>query len=233
MTAQEKKDRDDRLLAAEYALGVLPHDERQVFSARLERETDLRQEVAFWDAHYEPLSDLIEPVTPPATLYAKIEEQLFDSSSEKKAGLWSSLGFWRGLTFASLIGFALMTSVLVVTLRMPDAPGPSYVAELSGDAGAVRLVALYEEQTGQLRLNRTQGVAAPERDFELWLIAGENAPVSLGVLPEETQAVLTVPESLKAKLPGSVLAISDEPAGGSPTGEVTGPVLATGNVSVI
>ncbi len=239
MTVEEKMDRNDRLLAAEYALGVLPHAEREVFSARLKHEADLRAEVEFWQGHYEPLSDTIEPVTPPAGLFSQIEQQLFGEaassqlSNEKSNRLWSSLGFWRGLAFASLVGLALVTTLFFVPLQTTDAPTAAYVADLTGEQDLVRLVALYEQGSGQLRLNRTKGEAASDRDFELWLIEGDNPPVSLGVLPRALKAVLEVPEALRAKIPGGVLAISDEPTGGSPTGTATGPVLAVGKISAI
>ncbi len=239
MTMEEKKDRDDKLLAAEYALGVLPHAERQAFSARLDHEAELRSEVEFWYEHYEPLSEAIDPATPPARLFRQIELQLFgeatkaQTTASNSTGLWSSLGFWRGLAFASLVGMIVMATLVFVPLRVPKSPVPTYIAELSGDADLVQLVALYEEGTGRLRVNRTKGEAPSDRDFELWLVEGGNDPVSLGVLPREPKGVLQIPEALRAKIPGSVLAISDEPAGGSPTGAATGPVLAVGNVSVI
>ena len=77
------------------------------------------------------------------------------------------------------------------------------------------------------------GAPAPDRDFELWLIDGDAPPVSLGVLPFTAKPVIAVGESLRDKLPTGVLAISDEPKGGSPTGLPTGPVLATGKVTAL
>jgi anti-sigma-K factor RskA len=65
----------------------------------------------------------------------------------------------------------------------------------------------------------------------LWLIAGNNAPVSLGVLPDAGAVTLMVAEALAVQLAGGTLAISDEPDGGSPTGAPTGAVLATATVS--
>ncbi len=235
MTVDKKMDRDDRLLAAEYALGVLPHAERQRFSARLEQEPDLRAEVDVWEGHFEPLTNEIEATPPPPAMYGLIEQRLFGASSTPATpkGLWSSIGFWRGLAFASLVAIAVMASLLFATLRPTDAPEGTYVANLSGETNLVQLVALYEASSGQLRLNRTKGEAAAERDFELWLIEGDNAPISLGVLPREAHASLQVPAALRAKMPGGVLAISDEPAGGSPTGQATGPVLAVGAISQI
>ena len=73
---------------------------------------------------------------------------------------------------------------------------------------------------------RVAGSAAPAGQVqELWIIAPDAAPVSLGLLQEASLAVPypTLPQ-------GWTLAVSLEPAGGSPTGAPTGPVLAAGVV---
>ena len=61
------------------------------------------------------------------------------------------------------------------------------------------------------------GRARPGRDFELWVIEGQQAPVSLGVIPAGDSARLPVSRALRAKMvSGALFAISVEPAGGSP-----------------
>ena len=77
-----------------------------------------------------------------------------------------------------------------------------------------------------------KGNARPGRTLELWLIkAGAAQPVSLGVLTAEETSRFTLPEQLASGFAQAVLAISDEPAGGSPTGLPTGAVLATGKIT--
>lgn len=224
---------DDDALAAEYVLGVLPHSERLDIIERLEQEPELRAKVAFWEHRLVPLSFAIAPVSPPEGAYAAIEQRLFEHGEPSPAPWsWNSLMFWRGLSAASLAALAVMFGLY---LRIP-APAPvtsAFVAEIAGETSTVRLLAFYDAASGQLRLTRTEGTAATGRAFELWLIAGQEKPVSLGVLPDDQRAVLSLPEPLKAKLATGVLAISDEPAGGSPTGQPTGAVLATGKVSAI
>ena len=102
-----------------------------------------------------------------------------------------------------------------------------------GETSSVKLIAYYDDATGELRLNRTAGTAAANRSLELWLIVGSDAPVSLGVLPAENTTRVSIPPHLRRKLQGSVLAISEEPAGGSPTGAPTGPVLGTGQLTAV
>ena len=54
------------------------------------------------------------------------------------------------------------------------------------------------------------------------MVEGQNAPVSMGVIPAGDTARLAVKPEIKAKLDkGVALAISLEPAGGSPNGQPT------------
>ena len=63
--------------------------------------------------------------------------------------------------------------------------------------------------------------------MELWLIPADGVPRSIGVIPvAERTAMVLSPQILAALAAGTTLAISDEPAGGSPTGQPTGAVLA-------
>ncbi len=234
MTEADGLTPDDDALAAEYVLGVLPHGERLDVISRLQSEPDLRALVAFWEHRLVPLTLAITPETPPRRVYAAIERRLFAPETPRAAPWgWRGLVFWQGLSAASLAALAVMAGLyFMVPAPVPLQP-TGFVAELSGEAGAVRLVAFYDAASGQLRLNRTEGTAATGRAFELWLIAGPEKPVSLGVLPADARTVLSLPEELAAKLGAAVLAISDEPAGGSATGLPTGAVLATGKVSAI
>lgn len=233
MTGQTDTDPEDDLLAAEYALGVLPDAERAALARRIGSEPALAGRVRFWDEQLSPLAAGVEPVAPPASLFAAVERRLFPAAATAPS-LWESLGFWRGLS-AVLAGALVVAGLLFITPRFsaPQQDG-GFVAQLSGTGEAVRLAAFYDAKSGTLRLNRIAGAPEANRDFELWLIEGDHAPVSLGTLPAQAVAALKVPPGIAAKFAaGAVLAVSDEPSGGSPTGHPTGPVLATGALSAI
>lgn len=231
MSATEPVRPDDETVA-EYVLGTLPHGERVAFEARLREDAPLRRAVADWSNRLAPLADDIEPVEPPAAVLANIESALFGPTAGP-APFWQRLGVWRGLAIASLAGMVIFAGLYAQTLR-PDDPATPLIATVSGDESAVRLAALYEPETRTLRLNRRAGAPEPDRAFELWLIAGDAAPVSLGVLPSSTGFTVDVPEALAGRIgDGAVLAVSDEPSGGSPTGQPTGAVLATGEITAL
>ncbi|MGB3406166.1 MAG: anti-sigma factor, partial [Jannaschia sp.] len=104
-------------------------------------------------------------------------------------------------------------------------PGSGFDPRLHVDLASAQIglsiAAGADEDT--LRIIHLDGTPEPGRVFELWLIAGDAAPVSLALVPASGQIDIPRPEGLA---PGVIFAVSDEPAGGSPTGAPTGDVLA-------
>lgn len=215
----------DNIAAAEYALGVLQGNARAAFAKRIENEPALAALVRQWDEHFADFASEIAEEKPPQHVEKALEKRLFPA--EQKVSFWNSLWLWRGLTVASL---AAAVAIGTWSLRpLPDAPADkALVAQVAGEQGSVKLAAYYNPANGELRLNRVEGAAVPGRALELWIIAGQDAPVSLGLLSDAANTRVIVPEALRAKFPKGVLAVSDEPAGGSTTGAPTGAVLATG-----
>ncbi len=207
----------DDALAAEYVLGVLDLAERMAFEARLRAEPVLRHRVERWEARLAPLNDEFADVPAPDLLPA-IEARLFGPRP-------SRLRFWGGWLGGAL---AAGLAIAVGLTQLPPPPGPAAApglrATLSAEAQTLVFAAAYDPATGQLRVARTAGPAAEAgRDYQLWLIGASGVPVPLGLL-REAEVVTDV----AALIPGETLAVSLEPAGGSPTGAPTGPVLVTG-----
>jgi anti-sigma-K factor RskA len=66
---------------------------------------------------------------------------------------------------------------------------------------------------------------------ELWLIPADGKPRALGLLQADHAVTLAMPAALSPlATSNSVLAVSLEPQGGSPTGQPTGPVIASGKL---
>ena len=104
------------------------------------------------------------------------------------------------------------------------------VARLMAPSGPMLMMATYDPASRRLVIagGGTNAVTTG-RSRELWMIPAGGKPVSMGVMPagKPMTAVLT-PEQAAAFHAGPTLAVSDEPAGGSPTGQPTGDVLAAG-----
>lgn len=217
---------DPRILAAEYALGLLEGDERAEFETRMAEDQALRDEVANWDAAFAELVEDVDPVTPSPQLRKRLEARVF---GEKRPSFWQQLWpYGLGGVAAALVLWLAVTSGVLVT--DDEALRADLVAELAPtpDGEGLILRANVDTGRGAVEVLRAAGEPPAGRVFELWLIAGDNPPVSLGLLDDDGSTVIDLPETVLASLPGAVLAVSDEPPGGSPTGAPTGAVRAAG-----
>ncbi len=210
---------DDAALAAEYAMGLLQGAERMGFERRLLTNPTLLGEVRAWQEHLVKMTGEIS-ARPPMGAKRRLERRLFGTTRRE-------LRVWRGLGVG---GLALATVLAVALFFQPEvAPTSYHSAEIAAADNSLRVLALYDGTA--LRMARTHGQAANDRSLEVWLIDANGVPHSLGVLPETDTATHQVPEALRPHMAGATLAISDEPAGGSTTGQPTGAVLATGMVT--
>lgn len=231
MTQPDDKRRDDIALAGEYALHLMDAQARRSFEQRLANEPDLRRLLREWDEGFAELADEVEPVQPPRALKGQVQDRLFGAAPDARKPRFSLFGLYGGRLAA--LAFAIVAlAVLSISVLTPDQP--RYVAEIAAEDQSLVLQASYDPDDEVLSVERVTGGALPGRVLELWLIAdGADAPVSLGVLPEDTQTRVPVPRDLSAALRGGTLAISDEPPGGSPTGLPTGAVLAVGVITTL
>jgi len=232
----------DDALAAEYVVGVLPADERRAASERIERDGVFARLVDAWEVYFAPLASAYAAVEPPASVKAAIDRRLFvvgvapssGAVDVPSGGLWASLAFWRGLATAALAALVIYAGATLLREPVVEPQAQQLVASLAADGSDVRVVALYDPARGEVGLSRLAGEPGANQVHELWVIEGQNAPVSMGVIPAGASARLPVSDANRARLAaGSVLAISLEPTGGSPTGLPTGPVVALGPLSSI
>ena len=227
----------DDLLAAEYVLGVLSAEERQIVSRRIDADSDFARLVDGWEVRLSPLAAAYPEIEPPASVKIALDRRLFASTAtapaEARAGLWSSLAFWRGLAAAAVAALAIYIAVPYLNPPVVQ-PQARLVASLAADGSDVKYLAIYDAAHHEVGLSHVSGERATGKDFELWMIEGKNPPVSMGVIPVGSTAHIVVSPAAQQKLAqGAVLAVSLEPAGGSPTGQPTGPVVAAGDLKSI
>lgn len=217
----------DSALAAEYTLGLLSPAEAAAFEARLVAEPALRASYAAWAESFSGLARALPDVAPPAALRAQVLQAVASDAPPSARG-W----LWGLIAAGAVAAMALVIVAGPALMPAPKVPLPAQVeviatALLRGAEGTT-LEVRADLLAGGMVLDVTTlaGAPAPGRSWELWAIAGTAAPVSLGVLGPDSGTV-------QVDLPigdteGVVLAISDEPLGGSPTGAATGAVLAAG-----
>lgn len=214
----------DDASVAEYAIGVMPHAERLRFAADLKNDRSLQLRVANWDENFAPMTGELEDIAPPPLVLKKIEARLFPAAPP--VSLFQRLGFWQA---ATALGFGALALMVALPRLMPVPTEPvQLVAVIQGES--LLLSASYNASDSILSVSRKRGTEAANEDFELWVIAANGAPVSIGVLQAGEATLIKVPEALKAVIAGSTLAITNEPDGGSPTGKPTGTILGTGIV---
>ncbi|NIZ13511.1 hypothetical protein HCZ87_08945 [Phaeobacter sp. HF9A] len=223
----EEDHSDDAALAGEYVLHLLDDAERVAFERRMADEPALRDLVREWDEKFSLMMQDIAPITPSAAVKTRLEDRLFADTPRSRSPWWNWLT--GGVVAAGLaVGAVLLMPNLI---SGPDM-APTFTANIAAEDGSLIVTAHFTSGTNRLHLSRQIGDALPGHSFELWLIAdGAEAPVSLGVLPEDREALIDLPSELATQMTNAVLAITDEPAGGSPSGAPTGPVVAAGPVT--
>lgn len=225
----------DDMVAAEYVLGVTPAQERQAVARRIAADMEFARLVDAWEERLSPLARDYDEVQPPETVKRALDRRLFDTapSGSVAPGFWQSLALWRAIAAASLVALVVYAAIPFIGPPAED-PTLGLVASLAAEDSDVRYLAVYDAEHDRVGLSHLSGAPAAERDFELWVIEGDNPPVSLGIIPPGEAVQLTVPEAASRALgENAVLAISLEPAGGSPTGQPTGPVVAAGDLRKI
>lgn len=234
---------DDDFLAAEYVLGTLDGAARLRAERRIRQDALFARDVAEWEERLSPMLSAVAPVAPPDAVWSAVEADLARiarvrahapassaSAPQRSTGRQVS-GFWQWFGLGS---FALLTaSVAALFVLAQPLPQPApMTASISAEGGSPLYTAVVYPGLSSATLVRVSaGSADPQHSHELWLIEGEKPPRSLGVLQSGGALRIDIPAELLAG--GGVLAITLEPAGGSPTGKPTGPVVGKGELQAI
>jgi anti-sigma-K factor RskA len=228
MRDDQAGDRNDDTRAAEYVLGVLSADERREIQRRLATDSALRDEVNRWEDRLAPLTLEVSPVEPPPHIWQGIEERIgIVAKPESRQGRWESLVFWRSAAFgaAALAAASLAALVYVGTITPPVRP---MVANVAGAQS--NFVAAIDPASRRLTIIPSSTVNTGQHSLQLWLIAPGGKPQSLGLIESATPVHVILPAQI-AVTADATLAVSLEPRGGSPTGQPTGPVIASGKIT--
>ncbi len=120
----------------------------------------------------------------------------------------------------------------VQTAQTPAQLPARLVAALQQDPTNPAFLLTVDPQSRTLIVHRVSATPEQGRSYELWLIAkGAPAPKSLGLIGADEFTQRPIPGiSIWRTLRTASYAVSLEPAGGSPSGVPTGPVLFTGNI---
>jgi len=220
-------------LAGEYVLGTLDATERTAVAARRQREGALDAAIEAWEVRLAPLIDEIAPVAPPDDLLDGIMRRIDGAAgSGEIVALRRRLRAWRT---AALGACAVAASLLlfVAARTVVPQPGQNFVAVLQRDAASPAFIVSVDTAARNLTIRPVAAAPQAGRSYELWLVNNRfRTPRSMGVVQN---AAFTVASSRLAGISPDVVrdstfAVTLEPAGGSPSGLPTGPILYSGTL---
>ncbi len=235
-TGPEEGVPDGEAMAAEYALGLLEGTERATAMRLMLSDPAFAASVTRWRAHFGTLFESWPEVAPPANGLARIEQALRPPAANDAA---PRLRLWQ--TVAGLSSLVAASLIVVLAVRPVEAPAPVIaaartpvlVAAIVPVKAGAPVAAVYDPASGDLRV-AAAALADKGHSAELWVIAKDGVPHSLGLLAAATGTHSIVAASGRMRLAaGSTLAVSIEPIGGAPEGKPTGPVVAAGALSLI
>jgi anti-sigma-K factor RskA len=225
------------ILAAEYVLGSMAGAQRTEFEQRIERDARAKAAVAKWADRLAPLSGALSYPPVPDALWRRIESQIRPGARAPRPqrasqGWRTFIGprnrtlVWGGL---GALAAALVVMVLVFSPRTAMIQPPAQLlahAQFLGEAGAPRYRVQVAADGASIYAAPDGPAPPPDRVHELWVLEPGGTPHSLGLLRPDRPVLLDTPEGVAPFLAaGAIVAISLEPAGGSPLDRPSGPVL--------
>ena len=232
-------------LAGEYVLGTLDYDERITVARTRLTNTSLDAAISAWEQRLAPLDALTPEAVPPADLFASITARLntsaapivaaIDQSTRPSAEIITLKARVRRWQVGAVVSGLLAASLAAVIVLKPQFLNPDqsqFVAVLQKDAVSPAFVVSVDIASKQLTVRQVAADKLSGKSYELWLVnASLKQPKSLGLVHDAgfTRGVTLASYSPEV-VENSVLAVSLEPEGGSPTGQPTGPVVFSGKM---
>lgn len=229
---------DRGALAMEHAMGLL--DGAEAAEARRLETSDpaFGAAVADWRTRLAGLDATAAPVTPSADLWSRIEATLDrapartaapagPATGRRRRALWSNLAVWRAATATAA---AAALALLVWTAVPRPAPTPVLVAILltDGDRPGALVNVLPDGSTYLVPLAAIPVPAG--RALQVWTLWDRAVgPRPVGLLDRAASTRLRLDDLPLG--PDQLFEITLEPAGGSPTGRPTGPILMKGTTA--
>ncbi len=216
-------------LAAEHVLGTLRGPARRRFERLCASSAAARGALHRWEDDWSVLSRSLRPIQPSERVWANVSRQLFGArSAAPRVSRWRT---WQLAAVASLIAVALIVGLIVREQQPPlqtlAVLGTDNAHPLWRIERRTQLAALTIRVVGPVQ-------RLPGKAYELWALPRGGAPVSLGLLPAGGTYERTLNSAQRAALlAADKVAVSVEPAGGSPTGGPTGPVVIVASLPAL
>lgn len=219
---------DPDMTAAELALGLLDGEERAAALRRVLADPAFAREVDDWRQRLAGLFDDYPEVIAPESVAARLTQ--FDQPVAP-----TPIRRARGPIAAMVTAIAAMLALFVILRPIPQIGSPPHhmmVASLMMSDKSAAVPAMVDMTTGEMRVGGA-AMAPAGKTAQLWMIGGDGVPKPMAMLASTGPSRMMLPMEKRHHLKaGIMLAVSIEPLGGSPTGLPTGPMVASGKLSV-
>ena len=240
--------RDDPMIAAEWALGLLEGEELLAARGKYATDPAFAWRKEWWDDWFAPLSDAIPGAEPGDHVWDGIAARVAAASPaaapepaapatnvvelQAKVRRWQWVAGLSSMAAAVALAWIAVTPAQVSVVPLPDqtvTAAPLAATVPIGETG-LRLDVTYVPEAKRMVVGAVGLKPDGVHDHELWLVPTDGSPVlSLGVVKPGEVRSMVLPESVTAKLgDGAGLALTREPLGGKPADKDAGPVVAKG-----
>jgi anti-sigma-K factor RskA len=247
---QDDVTRDDPMIAAEWALGLLEGEELLAARGKYATDPDFAWRKEWWDNWFAPMTDAMPGAEPGEHVWdgiaARIAAQQAAATSVEPQvppanviQLEAKVRRWQWVAGLSSMAAAVALALLaIIPARIEQTPAaPTQIAAAAplvatvpiGETG-LRLDVTYVPEAKRMVVGAIGLTADGVHDHELWLVPADGSALqSLGVVKPGEVRSMVLPESVAAKLgDGAGLALTREPIGGKPADKDAGPVVAKG-----
>jgi anti-sigma-K factor RskA len=232
----------DNILAADFVSGLLDPAQRDAAERRVDTDAAFAALVAQWRERLSDLDRTAPAMQPDPALWQRIEAGLGTPAQPQREArpglfsrLWNSIDGLRATaatSLASALVFAIVAGVALTYATREAVRKPVYVAILVSDDNRQPGAVVNAFADGRVEMIPLTDINVPPgRALEIWTLWDRNVgPRSVGLIDRARTVQLNL-DKLPPTGPDQLFEITLEPAGGSPIGRPTGPILYKGTTS--
>ncbi|MEE4201400.1 anti-sigma factor [Erythrobacter sp.] len=198
-------ERDDPLMAAEHALGLLENEELRASKAKIEADGDYAWRKDWWDGWFAPWTDEIAAAEPDGEVWRRIEREMREMEAESEllaapaaqhavvrpaprdnvVDLTARLRGWQWTAGITSAAAAVLLALLLFSPGTEPAPGATpgpaiaaadpLVAQVPIGETGLRLDVTYIPQSEEILVGAVGLTADGVHDHELWLVPGDGS----------------------------------------------------------
>lgn len=232
--------KDDDILAAELALGLLEGEDRAQAMRKSLSDNSFSDNVAAWSKRLDPMFDEFTAFEPDPAVWKQINSAIDDSSvsddNQVTDILMSRLNRWRmGAIGSGAVAASLALALLYTgnTANEVAQPSERAVAQLTGDIEGLILAVSYNPDNAEMKIN-VSGMPDTDTQPEVWIVSPNQKPQSLGQIGRDGLSAMTVASDHRPLInSASLLVLTMEPESSVPHDAPSGDPVASGKISFI